>query len=162
MQPSQSPSGYAEDALNPKVFSPLPLFPGHQHWEVSPAPVQAPQDPHPAPSGTGSGESLPNGDVGMGQLLAHSIKLSFHHLESQEEITKAALLGCTRSAPLGNAWHRMPAAPLLFGATLLFPEDLSLLTPLPPSLVPSFSVSPTGPLPSPSLGMPCLLSFPLP
>lgn len=98
----------------------------------------------------------------MGQLLAHSIKLSFHHLERQEEITKAALLGCTCSAPLGNTWHWMPAAPLLPRVTLVFPEDLSLLTPLPASLVPSFSVSSAGPLPSPSLGMPCLLSFPLP
>lgn len=97
----------------------------------------------------------------MGQLLTHSIKLSFHHLESQE-ITKAALLGCTRSAPLGNSWHWMPAVPLLPGATSLFPEDLSVLTPFLPSLVPSFSVSPAGPLPSPSLGMPCLFSFPLP
>lgn len=106
-------------------------------------------------------KSLPNGGVGMGQLLAHSIKLSFHHLESQET-TKSGLLGCTRSAPFGNTWHWMPAAPLLPGATSLVPEDLSVLTPLPPSLVPSFSVSPAGPLPSPSLGMPCLLSFPLP
>lgn len=112
-------------------------------------------------------KSLPDGDVGMGQLLPHSIKLPFHHLQSQEETTRAALLGCTRLAPLGNAWHWMPAALLPFFSleplcSLLFLEDLSLLTPLPPSLVPSFSLSPAGPLPNPSLGMPCLLSFLLP
>lgn len=45
---------------------------------------------------------------------------------------------------------------------MLFPKNLSLRTPLlPPSLLPPFSVSPAGPLPRPSLGMPCLLSLPL-
>lgn len=159
MQPSQSPSACAEDALNPKGFTPPPpfaLFPGRQPRH-KPSRTRIPLRPVLLVE-----KSLPGGGTGMGQLLAHSIELSFHHLESREETTKAPLLGCTRSAPLGNAWHWMPAAPLLPGATLLFPEDLCLLTPLLPSLVPSFSVSPAGPLPSPSLGMPCLLSFPLP
>lgn len=65
----------------------------------------------------------------------------------------SATLGIGRREPLGSPEPLCP---------LLFPEDLSLLTLLLlPSLVPPFSVFPSGPLPRPSPGMPCLLSLPL-
>lgn len=103
MQPSQSPSAYAEDALNPKVFPPLPFSQAISTGR-SVQPQCKPSRTHIPLAPVLAGEkSLPNGGVGMGQLLAHPIKLSFHHLERQEETTKAALLGCTRSAPLGSS-----------------------------------------------------------
>lgn len=160
---SHSPLAYTEDALNPGSF-PFSLATGSgrsvQSWR-KPSGTHIPLPP--SPPVQVAEKSLPAGDVGMGQLLPHPIKLPLHHPESREETTRAALLGCMRSAPLGDAWHRTPVAPWLPGAAL--PLIFSLRTS--PSLLlsfllPPFSVSPSGPLPRPSPGIPCLLSLPLP
>lgn len=124
---SHSSSAYAEDALNPWSF-PLPLFPGHERSvqpQCKPSRTRIPLPP--SPPLQVAQKSLPAGDVGMGQLLPHPIELLFHHLERWEGTTRAAPLGCTHSAPFGNAWHQTLVAPQLPRAVLplLFPEDLS-------------------------------------
>lgn len=72
-------------------------------------------------------------------------------------------LGCPCSAPLAHAWHGTPAAPW---APRSHHTSCCCPSPsLPPRsfLLPSFPLSLFArPLPRPSLGMPCLLSLPLP
>lgn len=118
---SHSPSAYTEDAINPGLFPPFPFSlatsPGRSvQPRRKPSRTHIPL-PHSPPAQVAQ-KSLPAGDVGMGQLLPHPIKLPLHHLESREETTRAAPLSCTCSAPLGDAWHRMPADPWLPRAAL--------------------------------------------